>query len=64
MKITCETCRQPQYVPITKEQYYGYKTSGKYVQNYFPDLTDDQREMLISGTCNPCWDEMFPMEDE
>lgn len=63
MKITCFNCKEPQEVPITQKQLDDYRISGAFVQVYFPELTDDEREMLISGTCNRCWDEMFS-EDE
>ncbi|MCR8576445.1 hypothetical protein [Streptomyces sp. Isolate_219] len=33
--------------------------NGKFVQDAFPYLTDDQRELLVSKTCGPCFDVMF-----
>lgn len=31
---------------------------GKLVQDAFPRLDDDEREALVSGTCQTCWDAM------
>jgi hypothetical protein len=36
---------------------------GVYIQNAFPDLTPADREILISGTCDECFHELFPPED-
>lgn len=39
--------------------------AGAHVQDAFPMLSDADRERLISGTCGPCWAQMFSgMEDE
>jgi hypothetical protein len=29
------------------------------IQDHFPHLTDDERELIISGTCGSCFDDMF-----
>ncbi len=33
---------------------------GMLIQDAMPELSADERELLISGTCGKCWDEMFP----
>lgn len=37
---------------------------GELIQCALPDLSDLQREQLMTGYCQPCWDKMFPDEDE
>lgn len=37
--------------------------SGKYVQDAFPDLSVDDRELLVSGTHPECWNNLFPKEE-
>lgn len=37
---------------------------GAYAQDVFPELSVGERELLISGTCPPCWDAMFGTDDE
>lgn len=41
-----------------------WKRSGMMVQEAFPDLTDDQREFLLSGSTPEEWDELFKEEDD
>ena len=38
--------------------------AGENIQIAFPDLTADQREILISGICPECWDKIFPPEED
>tara|TARA_Y100000310_G_C20387451_1_gene671140 strand:+ start:362 stop:508 length:147 start_codon:yes stop_codon:yes gene_type:complete len=37
--------------------------NGSYIQNAMPYLSADERELLISGTCGPCFDVMFAEEN-
>lgn len=38
---------------------FEWQALGKEIQRALPDLTDDEREMLISGIHPECWDIMF-----
>ena len=38
--------------------------AGELIQNALPELSADQRELMISGTCGKCWDKMFPEDFE
>jgi hypothetical protein len=42
---------------------YNQWQGGKLVQDAFPYLSADEREILISGTCGPCFDAMFSEEE-
>ena len=37
--------------------------NGELIQNAMPYLSADEREVLISGTCGPCFDRMFGGEE-
>lgn len=34
--------------------------AGALIQYAMPDLSANEREILISGVCGPCFDKMFP----
>lgn len=36
--------------------------NGELIQDAMPYLTDGEREVLISGTCDSCWEKMFPSD--
>jgi len=38
--------------------------AGALIQIAFPQLSADQREMLLNGTHPACWDRMVPDEEE
>jgi hypothetical protein len=50
-------------VVVDKSAYNAWK-SGAFAQDAFPNLTNDQREFLISGTTPAEWDEMFKGMEE
>lgn len=60
--VICQTCFTRYEFEIDPEDYYAFR-NGKFAQEAFPYLTADQRELLVSQTCGPCFDRMFP-EDE
>jgi len=33
--------------------------NGELIQNVMPYLNEDERELLISGTCGKCFDKIF-----
>jgi hypothetical protein len=44
---------------MTEDQLRRYEQTSENVQNIFPELSADLRELLISGTCGWCFDKMF-----
>jgi hypothetical protein len=59
----CVECGKGFDIPSTKEQYRRW-IQGEYVQNVFPELDAGTRELLISGICNECWDNIFAFMDQ
>ena len=37
---------------------------GENIQRVFPDMSAEEREVLISGIHPACWDKMFPGEGD
>lgn len=59
--VECLECHRVYTFDISRGDYYDWQ-HGKHAQNAFPYLTADERELLISRTCGPCFDKMFPPE--
>lgn len=60
----CAGCGTSAVFVVTEEQFQRLE-NGEHIQFVLPHFSDDDREMLISGTCPNCWDEMFPeLEDD
>ena len=64
MKVTrtCPVCGLKQLLVVDEAAYKAWR-SGTYIQDAFPDLNEDQREVLKTGICAPCWDNMFKNQE-
>jgi len=62
VKGPCYSCGQPLFVIVKKADFERFR-KGNFASECFPYLNAGQREFLISGICDTCWDEMFG-EDE
>lgn len=59
----CPICRREELVTVNEKDYEKWE-KGMLVQDAFPYLTADEREMLISGICSDCWEKTFGDSDE
>lgn len=48
------------HVPV--DEFMAWDSGGM-IQTAMPSVTADDRELLISGTCGPCFDKMFKEEE-
>jgi hypothetical protein len=58
MNVSCLSCGYKETIGVTHGQYFQW-AYGEMIQNAFPELTPDQRELILTGTCGKCFDEMF-----
>lgn len=63
MTVESTSCHRNFEVPATPEQIAAWH-DGALIQNAMPDISEDLRELLISGTCGQCFDEMFRDDEE
>lgn len=64
IRTTCPLCGRTSFVTVDPVGFDAYR-AGALVQDAFPRLSADEREMLISGICPECWDAQFSEpEDE
>ena len=65
LSVKCNICKKVYAVYVTPESYEEYcSPNRRLIQEVFPYLTPSERELLISNTCDTCWNAMFPDEDE
>jgi hypothetical protein len=58
MTRNCTTCGKPQSIEIKPSSLLAWR-NGELIQRAFPYLNSSERELLLSGTCEKCWDDMF-----
>ena len=62
--VKCPSCGKITKIEMTNDQYYKYKNNNDLIQNIFPNLTPQIREMLITGICPDCWNKIFNYNDD
>ena len=60
---TCRFCGTTHTLTVDINDYFDWQ-NGKHIQDAMPYLTPAERELLISQTCQDCWDRMFGQEEE
>lgn len=61
--IRCLHCDRVFRIQCDRSDLYAWMTGEKNIQNALPYLTAGERELLISGTCDDCFNVMFPPLD-
>lgn len=54
----CPHCDKIQTVTVPHESYRAWQFGMK-IQDAMPTVSADDREILITGICPTCWDELF-----
>ena len=63
LACACPACGEVTNVEVNAAAWAAY-AAGMLIQDAFPLMDADQRELLMSGTCSDCWDMMFAEYDE
>lgn len=63
VNITCRKCKDNYSITANYSDLQAWR-AGALIQDALPYLSIDERELLISQTCNECFYEMFPDDDE
>lgn len=63
VRAPCAICeRDFQLRPVTTDQWRAFQNGTGLVQDIFPDLSPNEREMLGGGICPNCWDDILGPE--
>lgn len=60
---TCTVCGKYELWSLDRKAVESWQ-AGEYIQNAFPKMSVQDREVLITGTHAACWDKLFPEEGE
>ena len=65
IRVTCNHCKREFVLKVRVEDYFLFDMPNRpHIQDIFPYLTPAERELLISNTCQECWDKMFSFLDD
>lgn len=54
----CVICAKPNQIHVPDE-VVARINAGDFIQDAWPDSTSDEREVLISGSHQECWSNLF-----
>jgi hypothetical protein len=55
----CPLCQKPASVTVDAERAKAWRAGAGFVQDIFPDMSAGDREILISGAHDACFEETF-----
>ena len=61
--MSCIKCKSEHQVSLNGSDLFKYH-KGTYIQDAFSYISQGLREMMMSGICDKCFQDMFPKEDE
>lgn len=65
LRVTCCFCNKVHELRVVEEDAFEYMSQNRRcVQDIFPYLSAEERELLISNICPDCWDAMFLIDEE
>jgi hypothetical protein len=56
-------CGATKQIEVDTEALIAWQ-HGALIQRCFPDMSVEDRELMISHTCGTCWNNLFSPEDE
>ena len=60
----CPKCGKKNYIEMSDEQYQKYTEGSDLIQRIFPEMSPAQKEILITGICEDCWNKLFPIDED
>lgn len=63
LELECKYCNFEETITVAEADYIAWN-NGQFIQDSFPYLTAGQRELMISNTCDTCWNRFFPYADD
>lgn len=60
---TCPFCGKETTLTVSLDGYMAWR-EGELIQRALPELSSNEREMLISGICPECWEKCFGEDHE
>ncbi len=59
IELSCNYCDYEENLSVSECDYIAWH-NGKNIKDAFPYLTAGQRELMLSNTCDDCWQKFFP----
>ena len=64
VKHTCRKCGKVYVFPVFVDDLGKYTKRQEGIQQAFPYISPEYRELIISHICPTCWDELFDIDND
>lgn len=61
--IACESCQKQYTMMYNRQDMVDWLSGSLFIQDAMPYLSDNERELLLSGICGECFEKLFPSID-
>ncbi len=61
-EVKCVMCHKRVVIKVDREGYYMWR-AGEKIQDVLPDVSVDDREVLITELCKECWTDAFGISE-
>lgn len=58
LEAKCDRCADNHQLRVSEQDYIDWQ-NGKHIQDAMPYIPAEVREVLISGICGECFDDLF-----
>lgn len=58
LEAKCDRCAENHQLRVNEQDYIDWQ-NGKHIQDAMPYIPAEAREVLISGICGECFDDLF-----
>lgn len=59
VEVECVSCKTKHTILVPTSGYKLWASGQAKIQDAMPQLSEDERELLMSGICPKCWDKLF-----
>ena len=63
--VDCRMCNATYNILVNTEDFIEWQSGdGRYIQDIFHYLSSAERELLLTATCDSCWNRLYNIEME
>jgi hypothetical protein len=63
LHIQCHMCKQRRIIEVPVDGFKDW-LGGELIQKAMPGVSTIDREAIVTGTCEPCWQRMFTSSED
>ena len=61
--VVCNNCRKEYNIMADRQDMEAWLSGDKYIQDALSYLSASERELLLTQTCNDCFEKMFDNDE-